>query len=425
MGAPSPGAQAPAHVALGHAPTQPPIQPPTQRSAQPLAQRVLGRVDALTDRLVTVIGTQNPGYRSVEVVAPDDLWRSCHDNLTRVLQLVVLADRPAHDVHYDAARDTGRRRAEQGLPLDDLLRSFRLGGRLVWEAIVDEARSTPTVEDSHLLDVGTRVWEVVDRTSAEVAAAYHDAERGLVRADEQRRTSVWAALLAGAGDDAGLVFEAARLLGVPVDATYVVVVGEPGTRDSGAAQRLEDRLAADGVTSTWQAHGGGLVGLVVSSLVPGKVDTTMALLTRHLEVRAGVSPPFGGLLGVDAGFRQATLALRTLRPRDRVAALDERLPEALLLNAPELSERLVATWLGPLLALPSVEQAPLLDTLHAWVETSGSASRTAEAVHCHRNTVLNRLRRLNRLLEPTGHDLSASTPVELALALRAHRLTSR
>ncbi len=386
---------------------------------------MLGRVDALTDRLVAVIGTQNPGYRTAEVVSHDDLWRSCHDNLTRVLQLVVLADRPAPDVHYDAARGTGRRRAEQGLPLDDLLRSFRLGGRLVWEAIVEEARSAPTVEDSDLLDVGTRVWEVVDRTSAEVAGAYHDAERDLVRADEQRRTSIWEALLAGAGDEGGSVFEAARLLGVPVDASYVVVVSEPGPRDTGAAQRLEDRLAAAHVTSSWQSQGAGLVGLVVSSLVPGEVDATMALLSRHLEVRAGVSPPFGGLLGVEAGFRQATLALRTLRPWDRVATLDERLPEALLLSAPELSARLVATWLGPLLALPSVEQRPLIDTLHAWVETSGSASRTAEAVHCHRNTVLNRLRRLNRLLEPTGHDLSTSTPVELALALRAHRLTSR
>jgi DNA-binding PucR family transcriptional regulator len=41
-------------------------------------------------------------------------------------------------------------------------------------------------------------------------------------------------------------------------------------------------------------------------------------------------------------------------------------------------------------------------------------------VHCHRNTVLNRLRRLS---EVTGHDLTGGvTPVELALALRARRV---
>ena len=92
----------------------------------------------------------------------------------------------------------------------------------------------------------------------------------------------------------------------------------------------------------------------------------------------------------------------------------------MLLQSPELAEQLVRAWLGSLLDLPSPERGPLLDTLEAWVETSGSAGRTAELVHCHRNTVLNRLRRLT---EATGHDLTSGTmPVELVLALRAHRL---
>ncbi len=102
------------------------------------------------------------------------------------------------------------------------------------------------------------------------------------------------------------------------------------------------------------------------------------------------------------------------------AALDERLPEAILVQSPELAQQLVHTWLGSLIDLPEAERTPLMDTLDAWVETSGSAGRTAELVHCHRNTVLNRLRRLS---EATGHDLTTgTTPVELVLALRAHRV---
>jgi hypothetical protein len=50
--------------------------------------------------------------------------------------------RSATDDYFDAARETGRRRAEQRMPLDDVLRSFRLGGRLVWEALPLEP-STP------------------------------------------------------------------------------------------------------------------------------------------------------------------------------------------------------------------------------------------------------------------------------------------
>nr|WP_242680649.1 helix-turn-helix domain-containing protein [Nocardioides sp. IC4_145] len=111
--------------------------------------------------------------------------------------------------------------------------------------------------------------------------------------------------------------------------------------------------------------------------------------------------------------------MRTLGGEPGVATFDERLPEALLLTAPEVAGRLVAVWLGPLLALPAAESEALLDTLEAWVASGGSATTTAARVHCHRNTVLNRLRRVSTLL---ARDLvDAVPPVELALALRAHR----
>lgn len=385
--------------------------------AESLATQLLTRVPGLTDRLVRTIEQSNPGYRSTNVVPEKDLWRSCHDNLTRILQLVGGAGARHGQEYYDAAQATGRRCAEQGLPLDDVLRSFRMGGRLVWEALVAEARALG-VDDDGLLDVGTRVWEVVDRSSAEVATAYHDAERHAVRADEQRRTSIWEGLLTGVGDDPGFAFEAGRLLAVPVDGRYVVVLAEPASRDADAGRRLRDRLTAARVLSTWQARGAALVGLVALSAPDPARE--LAALREALEVRAGVSSPVHGLGRVHTGFRQAVLALRTLGPHDTVAALDDRLPEAMLVQSPDLAQQLVRTWLGPLLDLPAAERRPLLDTLHAWVDSSGSVGRTAELVHCHRNTVLNRLRRLS---EATGHDLTTgTTPVELALALRAQRI---
>lgn len=396
----------------------PPADPPGRPGAtvaELLSRRVLTRVAGLADRLVLTILESNPGYRGSRLVPEQDLWRSCHDNLVRILQLVGGEARLGQE-YYDAARATGRRRAEQGLPLDDLLRSFRMGGRLVWESLVAEARSLGT--DDALLDLGTRVWEVVDRSSAQVAAAYHEAERRAVRADEQRRASVWEGLLTGVGEDPLFAFEAGRILGLPVDGRYLVVVAEPASRDLEAVRRVRDRLTAARVVSAWQTRGAGLVGLlrIAASEPARELDALRAVL----EVRAGASSPVDGLERVPVGFRQAALALRTLGPGDTLAALDERLPEAMLVQAPELAQQLVSTWLGSLLDLPEAERGPLLDTLDAWVETSGSAGRTARQVHCHRNTVLNRLRRLS---EVTGHDLTGGvTPVELALALRARRV---
>ena len=394
----------------------PPDSPAGSTVAASLSRQVLTRVAGLADRLVLTIRESNPGYRGSRLVPEQDLWRSCRDNLVRILQLVG-GEAWQGQEYYDAARATGRRRAEQGLPLDDVLRSFRMGGRLVWESLVDEARSLGTDDDA-LLDLGTRVWEVVDRSSAQVAAAYHDAERRAVRADEQRRASVWEGLLTGVGEDQHFAFEAARILGLQAEGRYLVVVAEPASRDLEAVRRVRDRLAAVRVESAWQTRGAGLVGLVQTA-APDPVRE-LGALRAVLEVRAGASSPVDGLERVPAGFRQAALALRTLGPGDTLAALDERLPEALLVQSPELSQQLVRTWLGSLLDLPEAEREPLLDTLDAWVDTSGSAGRTAVAVHCHRNTVLNRLRRLS---EVTGHDLTGGvTPVELALALRARRV---
>ena len=121
-------------------------------------------------------------------------------------------------------------------------------------------------------------------------------------------------------------------------------------------------------------------------------------------MRAGASSPVDGLEQVHGRLPAGGAGPAHPRPGDTFAALDERLPEAMLVQSPELAQQLVSTWLGSLLELSKAERGPLLDTLDAWVETSGSAGRTARRVHCHRNTVLNRLRRLS---EVTGHDLTA------------------
>ncbi|MEB3964234.1 helix-turn-helix domain-containing protein [Streptomyces kunmingensis] len=89
-------------------------------------------------------------------------------------------------------------------------------------------------------------------------------------------------------------------------------------------------------------------------------------------------------------------------------------------GAPALGGLLVDRVLGPLRALPPADGALLLDTLTAWLDCDGSAQRAASRLYCHRNTVLNRLRRYESL---TGRSLTRPADlVELALALNAHRL---
>ena len=377
--------------------------------AESLSRQVLARVDSLADRLVLTIQESNPGYRGGRMVPEPDLWRSCHDNLTRILQLVGGAEARHGQEYYDAARATGRRRAEQGLPLDDLLRSFRMGGRLVWEALVAEARALRTRRRRP----ARRRHPGLGGRGPDLGAGRRRLPRRRAQRGPRRRAAPYLDL--GGPAHRGRRGPGLRVRGRPG------ILEAPGRRAlprrGGRARvprprrrtpRLRDRLAAGRVESTWQARGAALVGLVL--LAEPDPARELAALRDALEVRAGASSPVDGLEQVHAGFRQAALALRTLGPGDTVAALDERLPEAMLVQSP--GARPAA---GPepgsarCSTCPKAERGPLLDTLDAWVETSGSAGRTAAPVHCHRNTVLNRLRRLS---EATGHDLTRGvTPV--------------
>ncbi|RZU19729.1 PucR-like helix-turn-helix protein [Kribbella rubisoli] len=393
------------------------VLPVATLTVESLAESVLLHLPALTDALVETIHEQNPAYREMGSVPRQDLWRSCHDNVARVVQMIAAGDNPG--VHFfDAALATGRRRAEQRMPLDDVLKSFRLGGRLVWEALIDEARAQGMAESEVLLDVAGKVWEVVDRTSSQVADAYHAAERYLVRADEQRRSTLWEGLLEGRANRA-FVQEAATVLDLPVGGPYLVVAIDNLVDDECTTTSFARRLAGIRVSSAWQVRPQAVVGLLaLSTESSGKV---LGILRELVDVPAGLSGVVSGLAEVDVAYRQAMMARRTL-PAGQidVVALVERLPEALLLSAPELAEQLVQTWLVPLMTVPAAERELLLRTLDNWVTAAGSVRRTAELAHCHRNTVINRLHRIHQI---TGRNLTdEGFQLELGLALRAFRL---
>src|SRR5665213_3326909 len=95
-----------------------------------LAAKLLESVPAMTDRLVALIRRADERYLDV---SHEQLYRSCQENLFCTLTDLA-AQRP---VHSDAARETARSRAEQGVPIGSVLHAFRLGFTVIWEAMVE------------------------------------------------------------------------------------------------------------------------------------------------------------------------------------------------------------------------------------------------------------------------------------------------
>lgn len=380
-----------------------------------LAAALIDELPALCDRLIRVVYIEIPPYTSERPVSKAELRRSAMSNLNSILHR--LANLPMTDADpFDAPKRTGRLRAEQGMPLEYVLRAFRLGGRVLWEALVDKARATPNVDRELLLDGALLVWEAVDEFSSVLSDEYRHTEFSIERRTERRREAILERLLEGRGDTPSLLNQAATTLDVtPTERLLMVAVStEPHQDDPVPA--WTSALRSHGLPSIWLSHVAHHVALVVLGSAP--VERAVAALRELPEMSIGVSPPFTGLAGVSDARRFAEIALHTVPPdAPRVACLDDRLIEALLTSNPKIAHRLVRLYLGGLLALPPVEREVLLNTLQVWLDCGGSIGRSAHKLFCHRNTVLNRIHQIEEL---TDRELSSGTDrVGCAVALRA------
>ena len=387
------------------------VPPPASPAVAALGRAALSRLDEMTDTLVEAILSTDASYGGPGPTPREDLRRSCRDNLERILQTLAGSTPPEVD-QLGPPRATGRRRAEQGMPLESVLHSYRVGFRIIWEGLVAQARDEGPAGVEALVQAASEVWELVDVFSSSVADSYRETEAEFARRDARRRDALVDALLEGRGSERAVAADAAAALDLPEHGRYAVVVlaGEDASRSAAPL------LAARGVRSAWRSRTDREVGLLcLGSTDPELVVT---LLGADGSLRGGVSPEVDGLASVDVGHRLAETALRALPPgAATVAALDTRLAGALLVTAPDLAARLVERALGPVLSLERDEGAVLLDTLRTWLDTGGSAGQTGARLYCHRNTVLNRLRRLEAL---TGRSLErVDHLVEWSLALLA------
>jgi hypothetical protein len=387
----------------------------TVKAVAHLAEVLQGRLDEIADRWIGLIMAKNSGYLDTALVSPPDLRRMCRDNLDAMLRLMAGHD-AAGTAPYAAARAAARRQAERGVPLDPLLRSYRLGGLAIWQAIVGEAASGVVTHDV-LIEVAGELWTIVDDISAEFATCYHyhRTELELLRMAEQRRHAMVEELLHGRGRDAGFVEEIALKLDLPADSPYLVFAVEPTPAGRPGVEMPAKTLAAGGVRSVWQLSGEVLVGLV--AVEQSSRDAVLGQFRPAVRGRGGVGPVVAGLGKVDNGYQLALTAMSTLPAgTSGLAVLEDHLPEALLVRSPELADMLVGELLGPVLALPDKESRHLLATLAVWIDTNCSVANTATRLYCHRNTVLNRLNRLETLLDRPLKGRATFVAVSLALA---------
>ena len=368
-------------------------------------------VPVLTERLYQLILASQDAYRRLDPELLADVRRSCQDNICEILGSLAQQRPPSTDAPFE----TARRRADMGVPLGAVLHAYRLGYRVIWEALLAHARLQGDISTDELAEMGGALWDSIDAFSVVVHAAYRDALVDRARQSEQQRVSLFDALLEGRVEEWAVVGDGARVLDLPAAGLFVAVSG-----DGNGLARAEQALRRDGLRSVWRARADEYVGVVALDR-EHPLPAVRRLLCSVATARVGISPPYARL--ADTGWAVGLAAVaRACSPPGTVAVntLEDR-PIATLVSAGRaVAEQVARSVIGPVLALDPADRALLLETLEVWFDAGGSAAEAGQRMFCHRNTVRNRLQRMEEL---TGRSLSDPTATsELRVALEVVRL---
>ncbi|HSE71420.1 MAG TPA: helix-turn-helix domain-containing protein [Nocardioidaceae bacterium] len=378
---------------------------------------LLDRADAIGDDIaLTLLEKDRAWYDSAGPEMRADVRVNTREHVRRGIRTMAgLADEDEKAIHV--WRETGRKRARQGVPMELVLNAYSLGTRVLWEALVEQGRNDQVEVDDHvLLTAGQRIWNALDVQNATLVESYRREAARLQRRDLQRQQSFLDGLVEGRGADPAFAAEVRDVLGVSHDEPVACVVAPFDDALEEPLRAPDDRLERAGRVSHWHVRGGASFGLVATGdlTVAGLVD----LLAPAAAGRVGVAPSPDGVAGFANAYQLALRAAETVPPgTQQVVAVTDRLPEVLLSGSPEVAALLVAETVGGVLAQPAQQADLLLETLAALLAHNGSPTHAAEDLFCHRNTVIYRMKQIEAL---TGRSLADPRDrLLLSLALMA------
>ncbi|KIU18936.1 hypothetical protein A7G45_01250 [Mycolicibacterium llatzerense] len=358
-----------------------------------MAASLLPRVSELAHVLVDRIQQNIEVYRSGDLVPEDDLYESCRANLEFMFRH--LAHEPMLDL--EAPRRTGRRRADQRVPLALVQNAFRNSFECMWQMIVAAAAETESVSDADLVSIAGEIWTFHDTFTSAMMNAFNETVALLMLRRDQERSALVEAVLQGGMGDAKTVHDAANLLALPYQGTFAVVAADAPGLAQHALPNVEPVLRARDIGSAWRLTPDLHLGIVSMRSTAGMaelVDVLRSLATS----RVGVSPSFSRLDQTPHALHLARNALAAgTAGAAAVTVFDDSPLPMLVVSAPTTAAAISRKILGPILELTDTDRELLITTMAVYFEVDGSASQAAERLHCHPNTVRYRLRRIEKL----------------------------
>ncbi|MBB6566380.1 helix-turn-helix domain-containing protein [Kribbella sandramycini] len=364
---------------------------------------VRSRLSRLVDEVLARLVAEIPMYGQLpEEELQGDIRRITDQSLRAFVETFRTGVVPTGDV-LAPLRESAKRRAEEGVPLEALLAAYHLGGKVCAD---DVARDFRPEELPDAIALNRLILDFLQQVTAIVSASYFEERQSIAGEDQASRQAVLAALLEGRAAD-----EAALRAGVRLPVEFLVAglafgthpdERQPGVDPQIVAHRKLRRIRVEldrlpGSMASLSADGG--IALLTCSR--GDAENLRGRLSRVAGVDvtlAITSSSPGDVPAATALVRDLLGVVRSHRRPPGVYALDDLLLEYQLSRPTPARDRLAD------LLTPLIDRSDLLATLRCYLGNARNRRQTAADLHVHANTVDYRLRQVARL---TGLDPSS------------------
>lgn len=401
--------------------------PPKRPTVGPIVERFVERSDEVTEKAHEAIWNAVASYARAGDELADDVKEAVRNNVV-TLAHVLHQSRDIKREELEGIRRVGSRRAEQGIPLDDVLHAYRTVSRVCWDVLAEECRAFEGDALEPTIELAQSVLRYTDEISTGVAEAYAKAQRRLVREQEGARREFLSELLYGTETSPEELLGRAHAFGYDLSLSYLALVGIGPDSRQGRETAVATAVAAAVGTGT------------ADPIILQKGDHTIALLPTEPLADLGVVPeklaaelggkwmfgvggPALGLDGIRKAYLEAREALEiggALSLGGNVFRFDDLLMYHFLRVDLGLVDRFVSQMLGPLIEYDDRRKGELLKTLEIYFKADGSVKLAGEMLFAHPHTVTYRLKQIQRL---TGWSLrDPEDKMRMQLAVRAYRL---
>jgi sugar diacid utilization regulator len=372
---------------------------------------LLADLDTLVDAAVKAIFAEIAGYRAQDRRFVADVTEQVAAHY-RTKLTAFLEERTVTLEEVSFIRAAAMRRARAGLALEDYINAFRVGEKVLWDAIVATAGDTSLGHEAALTLVAP-VMDYIDFVSTQAGHAYVEFQQyEVLEADRERRDLV-EHLLGGELPADGPSLAAAQAYGIGRETPLVVVAAVPVDASlDGDAPHVASAALATATTGSKtlvavrQREIVALPALAERGDAPALCDRLRAV-QEHLRQEGvvlgiGVSTVAAGVAELPRAYLEARAALASVASTGGVVALPCLSAFEYLTRRPdETVRRLIDPRVTTFLAEDRARGSVLTGTIRAFAEADLSLRLAAQRLHVHPNTAHYRLRRIE---ERTGRN---------------------